>query len=233
MRIVVVEDEALIAGRIVRLTRELLGARVSSLCVKPTLESATAYLADNPIDLLILDLNLNGRDGFELLQQAVAGAFHTLIISANTHRAIEAFEHGVLDFVPKPFDAARLQKAFDRYERADEAGSSPLKYLAVRRKNTLRLLDVGEVLYIQGAGIYSEIHLRNGTVELHDKPLHRLLDILPPAFVRVHKSYLVSIAEVEQLLSHGSSKYELRLRSGALLPVSRERYKELKQTLGL
>ncbi|KUG09821.1 LytR/AlgR family response regulator transcription factor [Solirubrum puertoriconensis] len=233
MRIVVVEDEALIANRIVRLTRELLGARISSLCIKPTLESATAYLADNPIDLLILDLNLNGHDGFTLLQQAVAGAFHTLIISANTHRAIEAFEHGVLDFVPKPFDATRLQKAFERFEQAEQRSGTGLKYLAVRRKNTLKLLDVAEVSFIQGAGIYSEIHLRDGAVELHDKPLHRLLDLLPPSFQRVHKSYLVSLPEVAQLISHGSSKYELRLHSGAVLPVSRERYKELKEQLGL
>lgn len=233
MRIVIVEDESLIAGRIARLTRELLGPRLGSLCVKPTLDSATAHLADNPVDLLLLDLNLNGQDGFALLQQAVAGAFHTVIISANTHRAIEAFEHGVLDFVPKPFDAARLQKAFERFEQAAPRGSgAPLKYLAVRRRNTLRLLDVAEVLYIQGAGIYSEIHLRDGTVELHDKPLHRLLDILPASFQRVHKSYLVSLPDVERLVSHGSSKYELVLRGGPVLPVGRERYRELKEQLG-
>ncbi|WP_046245621.1 LytR/AlgR family response regulator transcription factor [Hymenobacter terrenus] len=233
MRIVVVEDEALIANRIVRFTRELLGGRVSSLVVHATLESATAHVLDHPIDLLILDLNLNGRDGFELLRQAVAGAFHTLIVSANTHRAIEAFEYGVLDFVPKPFDATRLQKAFDRFERAEQSGSHPLKYLAVRRRNTLKLVDVADVLFIQGANIYSELYLRDGSVELHDKPLHRLLDILPTSFLRVHKSYLVSIPAVQHVVSHGSSKYELVLYNGTMLPVSRERYKELKSAVGL
>jgi two-component system response regulator LytT len=231
VKVLLVEDEALVAARIERLLRQVLGERLSSLAVLPSLDSAQLYLQDTAIDLLLLDLNLNGRDGFELLQHAVAGSFHTIVISANKQRAIEAFEFGVLDFIGKPLTAERLQKALDRFTGAGLRPAAALKYLAVRRRNTLRLVDIQDILYIKGAGMYSELHLRNGRVELHDKSLQRLLDVLPAAFQRVHKSYIVRLTDVRHLLSHGSSKYEVELVSGVRLPVGRERYKELKQAL--
>jgi two-component system response regulator LytT len=232
MRVLIVEDEALVASRLVRLLREVLGERLSSVAVQHSLDSAHFFLQDTPIDLLLLDLNLNGQDGFDLLQQAVAGSFHTIVVSANRQRAIEAFDYGVLDFVGKPVTAERLQKALVRFGDRDHRAAAPLKYLAVRRRQAIQLLDIGEVLFIKGAGIYSELHLRNGRVELHDKSLQRLQEVLPPDFQRVHKSYIVRLVDVRQLLSHGSSKYELELLNGTLLPVGRERYKELKQALG-
>jgi two-component system response regulator LytT len=231
MRVLIVEDEALVASRLVRLLREVLGERLSSVAVQHSLDSAHFFLQDTPVDLLLLDLNLNGQDGFDLLQQAVAGSFHTIVVSANRQRAIEAFDYGVLDFVGKPVTAERLQKALVRFGDRDHRAAAPLKYLAVRRRQAIQLLYIGEVL-IKGAGIYSELHLRNGRVELHDKSLQRLQEVLPPDFQRVHKSYIVRLVDVRQLLSHGSSKYELELLNGTLLPVGRERYKELKQALG-
>ncbi|MGY2134478.1 LytR/AlgR family response regulator transcription factor [Hymenobacter sp. HD11105] len=231
MKVLLVEDEALVAARIERLLRQVLGERLRSVTVQPSVDSAQFFLQDAPIDLLLLDLNLNGRDGFELLQQAVAGSFHTIVISANKQRAIEAFEYGVLDFIGKPLTTERLQKALDRFDGAGQRAAPPLKYLAVRRRHTLRLLDIQDVLYIKGAGVYSELHLRDGRVELHDKSLQRLQEVLPPELQRVHKSYIVRLTDVRHLLSHGSSKYEVELVSGVVLPVGRERYKALKQAL--
>ena len=67
------------------------------------MESAFAYLKDHQIDLLLLDLNLDGGNGFDILKYTVSQSFHTIIISAYTDQAITAFQYGVLDFIPKPF----------------------------------------------------------------------------------------------------------------------------------
>ncbi|MBK7227614.1 MAG: hypothetical protein IPH97_01775 [Ignavibacteriales bacterium] len=61
-------------------------------------------------------MNLNAKDGFELLKQVVSQSFHTIVISANINRAIEAFEYGVLDFIPKPYNIERLKAAFQRLQ---------------------------------------------------------------------------------------------------------------------
>jgi two-component system response regulator LytT len=186
------------------------------------------------VDLLLLDLNLSGRNGFELLHRAVAGAFHTVVISANTDRAIEAFDYGVVDFVPKPFSRERLARAFERALRAEEgAGRGAATTLAVKKRGAIVMVPIAEISYIRGAGPYSELVIRRGTVELHDKSLDALMCVLPPSFHRTHKSYVVPLADIDTLLVHEGTRYELVLRSGERLPVGRSRYQALRQRLGL
>ena len=122
MRVVIVEDEPTVAGRIKRLTEKILAAELTALIHFDELDEALDYLSSHPIDLLLLDLNLHGRDGFEILANTVSGSYHTIIISAYAEKALKAFEYGVLDFVAKPFSTARLRKAFVRYNEQN-AGS--------------------------------------------------------------------------------------------------------------
>lgn len=231
MIVAIVEDEPLIANRIERLTKEILNKKLTKIIVKNSLHEARRYLFEHPVDLLLLDLNLHGKDGFELLKQAVSGSFHTIIISAHTDKALEAFEYGVLDFVGKPFTKERLQKAIMRFENTEEKNTYPTRYVAVRKTGKLLLIDVDEIRYIKGAGIYSEILLREGKVELHDKSLSKLDAILPSNFIRTHKSYIVNIQCVKSFSSLGGSKYNLELSNDEILPVSRTKYKEIKELL--
>lgn len=228
MNIVIVEDEALVARRIERLTKAALGSKIASLQVKPTLDEASACLFEQSVDLLLLDLNLNGRDGFQLLTEAASGAFQTIVISANIDKALEAFEYGVLDFVAKPFTVERLQKAFQRYETIQIQAAHPTRYLSIRKNNRLQLIDIEQIRYIQGSGIYAELHLMSAGIELHNKTLSALEKILPSHFLRIHKSFIVNLKEVRHFRSHGASKYDLELNNGQILPVSRSKYKRIK-----
>jgi two-component system response regulator LytT len=158
LRIVVVEDEEIIARRLIRLVRKLLGDRFDSIHYPPTLESAQKHLADHPIDLLLLDLDLHGRSGFGLLMDAAAGAFQTIIVSARHDEALRAFEFGVLDFIAKGYVEARVKKALDRVANAGEPGSNPLVYLAVRKVGGIVPVRVEDVVIVRGADDYSEIH---------------------------------------------------------------------------
>ena len=227
MRLLIVEDEALIAQRIERLSREILGHDLIQLAVKPTLESAKAYIHEYPLDLLILDLNLNGKDGFQLLEESVAGAFHTMILSAHTDKAILAYEYGVLDFIPKPFNKARLQKALDRYTNQSYRAEYPTKYLAVKKKTQLKLVDVEHISYIRGAGNHAELYLTDGSIELHDKSLQHISMLLPSCFERIHKSYIVNMKMIASI----SNNYSITLKNSVQIPISRTKYKSLKDLL--
>lgn len=228
MNIVIVEDEALVARRIEDLTGEALADRQHKIRKIRTLTEAKEYVFSHPVDLLLLDLNLNGKDGFELLKLAVSGAFHTIIISAYQDKAMEAFEYGVLDFVGKPLSAARLKKAFDRFFAHEENRSYLAKYLSVRSTGQLKMIKISDIAYIQGAGIYVDIHFRDGGTDLHDKSLDKLLKILPKQFVRIHKSYIVNMDDVTRFDAESYNKIRCILKSGDELPVSRTRYKEIK-----
>lgn len=228
MNILVIEDEMRIAKRIERMTKDILGSRLQSLTHIGTLNEALNFVSNNPLDLVLLDLNLNGESGFDLLSTAISGSFHTIIISAYKEQAITAFEYGVLDFVPKPFNQERLEAAFGRLTGKEKSQTHSVKFLAVRKRQRIHLIPIEEVLYIKGAGSYSELFLVDGTKELHDKSLEKLEQLLSDSFERVHKSFLVKMSEVKGLNVRSGSKYEAELKNGALIPVGRTRVKDLK-----
>ncbi|MEL6822068.1 MAG: LytTR family DNA-binding domain-containing protein, partial [Calditrichota bacterium] len=75
------------------------------------------------------------------------------------------------------------------------------------------------------------LHIDNGKSLLHDKSLEKLERLLPIRFRRIHKSYIANINSVKRLRSYPGSKYEAELMSGEVLPVGRQRYKQLKEEL--
>ena len=228
MKVLIVEDETRISKRLQRMIKEIFAEELSTLLVADSLEMGLNQIKEHDIDLLFLDLNLNGMDGFDILESIVAESFHTIIVSAYKDRAITAFEYGVLDFVPKPFDIDRLTKACKRVKDEKNAEAT-LKFLSVKKRGKRKLLKIEDVLYIKGAGIYSEIYLRNGEKEIHNKSLDSLKVLLPDYFERIHKSYVVSMQEAEHLVLEPGSKYSLKLKEGTILPIGRTRYKEISK----
>lgn len=231
MRVLIIEDEARIAKRLERMATNFFEQN-SVIAICDSVDKGLTYIENNAIDLLLLDLNLNGESGFDLLESVVSKSFHTIIVSAYTDKAIKAFEYGVLDFVPKPFDEIRLGQAFKRITNAIKTTNEPLKFLAVKKAGNIKLIDIDDLLYIKGAGIYSELYLKNGNRELHDKSLESLAQLLPSSYERIHKSYLVSLTLAEKIIVEPGSKYSLLLKNGELLPIGRSRYAELKGKMG-
>jgi len=228
VRLVIVEDELTVAVRLERLARKLLGDQLISLHVFHTLDDANDHIASEAVDLLLLDLNLSGRDGFELLRIITAKSFHTIVVSAYAERALEAFEYGVLDFVKKPFTQARLEKALDRYDSSFRQQLT--RYLAVKRRGVVEPIELERVHYFRGANVYSEVVLQDGSVLLHDKSLSRLEQVLPEHFERVHKSYIANLSKVACIRQTGNNS-ELKMVCGACVPVSRSLIKTIKKQL--
>ncbi len=227
--VVIVEDYPPVARGLARMVKSLLdGVQVA---VFNDMASAREHLEEETVDLLLLDLNLEGRDGFDLLRESAAGAFHTIVVSGNTDRALEAFELGVLDFIGKPVTRERLQKALDRASGAAPPERPATRYFSVRKGGGLHLIAVEDVEYIKGAGKYSELVLRDGGIELHDKSLERLVQQLAPRFVRIHKSYLVALDRIARLTVARGGRYQAVLHSGVVLPVGRARFAALRDAL--
>ncbi|MEM6794576.1 MAG: LytTR family DNA-binding domain-containing protein, partial [Acidobacteriota bacterium] len=216
--------------RLERLVREILGARLESLERLDHAGDAADRLFERPCDLLLLDLTLGADDGFEILRRAVSRPFATVVVSAHGERALEAFELGVLDFVPKPFSRRRLEQALRRATGELAAARKP-SYLAVRRSGAVHLLPIHEVVFVRASGDYAELHAADGGVHLHDKTLTRLEALLPERFLRIHRSYLVDLERARRLKAEEGSRYRLELRCGRELPVGRTRVAELKKLL--
>mgnify|MGYP000453313754 CR=1 FL=1 len=237
MHLVIVEDEPLVQQRLLRLSKKLLGEKLTKLVVFGDIDEAEAYLEDHNIDLLLLDLNLQGRDGFALLKNQVAGSYHTIIVSAYADKAIDAFEYGVLDFVAKPFTEQRLEAAFNRLLESRQRSDFGCRYLSVKIAQRVELIQVSELSFVRAEGHYSELNLPDENSKegwrtlLHSKSIDKISDILPDNFTRVHRSYLADMNKVKQLNIAPGGRYLLEMVSGHTIPVGRTRYKEIRQKL--
>jgi len=242
MRIVIVEDEPLIVQRIKRLTLEILTEHQPQIVCFGDIDDADDYLCENVIDLLLLDLNLMGRDGFELLKSKVSAAYHTIVISAYADKAIVAFEYGVLDFIAKPFDRDRLEAAFNRLLASSQKSFYGCRYLSVKKQGCIEIIAISDVSYIQAEGHYSLLHLCNNesalvnkndsTAYLHNKNIEKIMQLLPINFLRVHRSYIVNMDNVDKIQIIEGSRYSLKLSNGQLIPIGRTKYKEVKEYFG-
>lgn len=229
MNILIVEDESRIAKRIERMTRDIFGNTLQSLKHINTLQEALQFIENNALDLVLLDLNLNGDNGFDLLTSAVSKSFHTIIISAYKDQAITAFEYGVLDFVPKPFNRDRLEQALNKIITKEKAETDEIKFLAIKKRHRVQLILIEDVRYIKGAGAYTELFLADGKKELHNKSLENLEQLLSHTFERIHKSYVVKMSEIREIIVESGSKYMAELKNGERIPIGRTKYKDIKE----
>lgn len=231
MRILIVEDVKTVANRIVRLTREILDTNITDLKWAGTLTEAQDLIEKSPPDLLLLDLNLHGKNGYDLLEKTVADAFHIIIISAYSDQAIRAFEYGVLDFVPKPFGKERLAQALYRIKDNSTQTEAGAKFLVIKSYGKTERIETKDILYIKAAGSYSEIFLTRGNCLTHCKTLNKLSQILPPTFTRIHKSFLINLKYFTQMIKIGDHKYVIELGPSLSLPLSRNHLEKVKKLI--
>ena len=229
MNILIVEDERIIAQRLERFVKNILDSKLQALHTAPNLAAAQTQIHSHPLDLVFLDLNLKGKDGFQLLHHAVAASFHTVVVSAYTERAFEAYQHGVFDFIGKPFDEERVAKTLETF-MSERHGQSNTKVLAIKKAQGLKLIPLEDVLFIKAANTYSELHLISGACELHNKGLEQLSRLLPDDWLRVHKSYIAPKSRIQSWVASEGSSYKIILSGDIEVPVSRRRYLEFKQT---
>lgn len=231
MRILICEDEPLIRSRLLRLCQEYAQQQARFDAVATT-EEAVDRLERTAYDALLLDLNLEGEDGFELLRRCTAGRYQCVVVSAHRERALEAFELGVLDFVAKPFSRERLHAALDRLLQVSSFRTGALRYLGVWRAKAVATVAVDDIQWVRADEALSELCLSNGRRELHEKSLAALAQLLPHDFVRCHRSYLVNLKHIAEFHCASGSRYWLRLRDGSELPVGRSHVANLRAALG-
>ena len=234
MKMLIVEDEAMVARALQRMISNVLNGKQYELHLLQGLDEAREFLDTNTVDVLFLDLNLNGEDGMSLLAELASAPFQTIIVSANTDQALRAFEYGVIDFVAKPFDEARLAKAIGRLdlsETLDHAGRGSAEFLGIRRGGATKLVEVKTVVSAKAADSYSELTLADGNSFLHEKNLKQLIQILPAHFQRIHRSAIVNMKYVSSLEAYEGSRYEVQMHSGDVMPVGRAFVGKLRQRL--
>jgi two-component system LytT family response regulator len=207
--------------------------------------AARAALAAYDVDVIFLDIQMPAESGLVLAREISRLREPPLIVFATAYseHAVDAFEVHALDYLLKPLNDARLAQTVERIaamlgQRQREAYGAALRdYVdagagqAVERLERINVRSVGrieqirvdDILWVESAGNYVELHLEGRTV-LHRITLNRLEALLAPGdFLRVHRSAIVRRSEIARLETVGDGSYRLTLRCGAAVAVS-ERY---------
>jgi two-component system LytT family response regulator len=200
-------------------------------------------------DLVFLDVQMPGLDGFDVLEQIET--LPTIIFcTAYDEYALEAFDAGAVDYLLKPYSRARFQKAveraLDRHDRKDDAYADRLATLLqkarasddetpdriyVRHGEKIIPVAPEDIRWIEAAGDYAKLHTAEKTY-LSSAGLGALVDRLDPKqFARIHRSHVISFAAVDHLRSDGSGGYHAILNDGTKVRVSRSYAPDIRDRL--
>jgi two-component system LytT family response regulator len=206
-------------------------------------EEARAAILRNAPDLLILDIEMPGLNGFELLQSLQPLDFAVVFCTAYDHFAIQALRVAAVDYLLKPIDEEELVKAVARVKshvrqshvppgleallaQHPPRESTPGATLALPTTEGLDFVLLDDILYCRSDSNYCHVMMRDGRRILLSKTLKEIEAKLPKdRFFRQHNSYLVNLREIRRYLrADGGS---LMMSNGEHLPVARNRKDEL------
>ena len=235
LRVLVVDDEALARRNLIVLLERDPDVAVIAECGSGM--EAVEAIRGSAFDLVFLDVQMPECDGFDVLELLGAKMPPAIVfVTAYQEHALRAFEAGALDYLLKPFDDARLERALRRAKEkiahyAPQA-SRPMDRLVVKSRGQVLFVDVADIDWIEAAGYYACLHV-GGATHLLRRPLSELqVELGGARFVRIHRSVIVSLDRIRALELHAEGEYEVALKSGERLRLSRRFRKRLQERLG-
>ena len=237
MRIYIVEDSRLARQEL----RTLLASIPDADIVGEAAELVPARAAIDTLrpELLLLDVELPGATGFDLLDQLEHLPLVVFTTAYDQH-ALAAFERNALDYLLKPIDAARLEaalaKARERLRPAPVAASVPLTRGAddmvfLRDGERCWFVRLGDIAGFESCGNYAWFDGQRPLIARTLTSLEERLD--PQLFFRASRSHLINLRWVQAIAPSGSDGYRVTLRDGHQVEVSRRQAKLLREKLEL
>jgi len=251
LRVAIVDDEKPARDRL----RRLLAAipDVELIGEAGDVASAVELLDREKPDLCLLDVQIPGGDGFDVLSR-VSTLPQIVFTTAFDHYAVRAFEVKSLDYLLKPVHKDRLAGAIQRAQQAQQAqgretadagtvlrlleeiraqrpAATPLRIPAKRGAKIL-LLDAAEVVWFESEGELVHARTADGRA-LVERPLSELEILLAGTFFRIHRSFLVNLSKVGAIVPEDGGTYRVMMKDDAhtALPLSRRQAQRLREII--
>ena len=250
MRAYLVDDEELAIGRLTRLLNATRRVTIAGSSTDP--EDALAFLRANDVDVLFLDIQMPGLTGFELLERLERQPL-VIFTTAYDRYALNAFDANSVDYLLKPIEADRLDRALDKAERFTAPGAArpdvhalarelaahltpgrKLERIASRVGERTTVLDVAKITHFVSKDklTFAVVNGHEHVVDFTLGDLDTRLD--PRRFARIHRATIVNIAFVQELFPAVDGGVLVRLKDARTeLAVARDRVRDLKHQLGI
>ncbi len=235
----VVDDEPLARSNLTVLLRRDREIDIVGECGSGV--EAIAEVRSKKPDLLFLDVQMPECDGFDVLEMLGADLPLAIIfVTAYDQYALRAFEAGALDYLLKPFDDARFQRALERAKERIARGKNPaqkpaktVERLAVKSARQVAFVKVSEIDWIEASDYYAGLHVGTKTHLLRRSLAELEEELDPNIFFRIHRSTIVNLDRVQGLKINPEGEYEVMLGDGTKLRLSRRYSKPLRARLGI
>jgi two-component system LytT family response regulator len=235
IRALVVDDEPLARSNLTVLLRRDPEVEVIRECGSGM--EALAEIRSSRPDLVFLDVQMPECDGFDVLE--MLGGYlppAVVFVTAYDQYALRAFEAGALDYLLKPFDNARFERALGRAKEKIAQGRDPSRRIAcftVKSAGQVAFLKASEIDWIEAADYYSCLHVGARTHLLRRSMSELDEELDQSIFCRIHRSTIVRLDRVRSLKLNESGEYDVLLDDGTKLRLSRRYRKELQSRLGV
>ncbi len=246
IKAIIVDDEQ--ANRI--LNKRLLNEyfpNVSVVAEADSVKTAVNVIRENNPDLLLLDIEIKGGNGFEVLQQLKPYRFKVVFITAFNQFAIKAIKFSAMDYILKPVNEVEFQQAIqnvlhsiDSNENINKQNEYLLDYykkqtqqgkIVLRTTDALHIIDMADIIYCRSDNTYTSFHLTSDEKIIVSKSIKEYDDLLKDyGFFRPHQSYLVNLNFVKKV-DKGDGGFVV-MKNGKEIPVSSRQKKKIIDLLG-
>ncbi|HRQ50960.1 MAG TPA: LytTR family DNA-binding domain-containing protein, partial [Agriterribacter sp.] len=246
MRAIIIDDERNNISNLQRIIREHCPS-VEIVAAADNAATARELIVSHRPDLLFLDIQMPGKNGFELLQSIPQPDFEIIFVTAFDKYGIQAIRFSALDYLLKPVVIADLKTAVERAvrkvqeKRKNQQLDNLLNFL--QQKNEInnhkialpsaketRFVRPGDIMYCEAKNNYTIFYLSGGEKLIISKPLFEYEELLSDyGFVRCHNSFLVNTSFVRSITKENGGG--VLLENGTALPVSKQKKEMVKQAL--
>ena len=244
-----VDDEALALKRLSRMLTATGRVSIAGSCTDPV--EAVQAIAETKPDILFLDIEMPGLNGFQMLSQLDPQPM-VVFTTAYDQYALQAFGVNSVDYLLKPIEAAQLNRALDKIERMrggveprpelrellERLIAKPAEYpdrIASRIGERVEFVELARITHFFASDklTYAATAAKNYMIDHTIQELEQRLD--PRKFIRIHRATLVNIDSVHELHAWFAGRMVLRLKDEKRteLAVSRDRVRAVKQRLGI
>lgn len=214
-----------------------------------TVQGAIHAINAHAPDLVFLDIKLNGRSGFDVLERTNSAGYEVIFVTAYSEYALKAIKAAAIDYLLKPVSRAELREAISRAKARITADNdntekvlSPVQIQPVDRSRSDKLAiptnegyelhSASDILYLVADRNYTKVYFSDKSTRLTTKTLGAYeAQLINAGFMRIHRSYMINLDEI-RLYSPGSGGY-VKMSDGKRLEVSRRKKKELMSLINL